>query len=582
MSRFRFLNALTMVILLVGLFLPARPVSAAAALTVNTLADNETADGFCTLREAIIAANTNANYSGCAATGYGDDTITFSLSGTITLTSSLPNISEALIIDGSDQLVSISGNNLVKVLTIDTGINVTLNELSIINGKVGAFTPGGGVSNYGTLTVTNCTFSGNQATEGGAIHNDSNATLNVSGSTFENNSVTEYGGAIASVDGTLTVSNSTFSGNHSTAWDGGAIYGNQNTGTNTMTVVNSTFTGNTAFSQGGGIENYGGGTLTVVNSTLSGNSAPNGGGGIHNGTSSILHLKNSILANSTSGSDCHSSAGIASFINNLMESSTNCGTPVSSADPMLGPLASNGGSTQTMALLPGSPAIDAGDDAVCAAAPVNTTSQNGRSRPQGAHCDIGSVEANATLTFRSVGVNDGWILESGENTTMGGTLDSTATTFNLGDGALDKQYRAILSFNTITLPDTAVITKATLKIRKQAPVGTDPFTILGGLKVDMRKPYFGTTVGLLVSDFQAAAGRVGVATFGATPVNNWYSAVLSAAGRAYVNKTGVTQFRLYFAVGDNDDNATDYMKFFSGNYATVNARPTLIIEYYVP
>jgi hypothetical protein len=87
---------------------------------------------------------------------------------------------------------------------------------------------------------------------------------------------------------------------------------------------------------------------------------------------------------------------------------------------------------------------------------------------------------------------------------------------------------------------------------------------------------------LVVSDFQAAAGRVGVATFNATPTNNWYSAVLSAVGRNYVNKTGTTQFRLYFAVGDNDDNAADYMKFFSGNYATAAARPTLVIEYYLP
>jgi hypothetical protein len=186
-----------------------------------------------------------------------------------------------------------------------------------------------------------------------------------------------------------------------------------------------------------------------------------------------------------------------------------------------------------------------------------------------------------TLTVRSVGANDGWILESGENTTLGGTLDSTATTFNLGDGAADKQYRAILHFDTSSLPDNAIITKVTLKIRKQAFAGTDPFTILGGLKVDMRKPSFGS-IGLTVSDFQAAAGRVGVATFGATPVSNWYSAVLSGVGRNYINKAGTTQFRLYFAADDNNDNSADFMRFFSGNYATASVRPTLVIEYYVP
>ncbi len=79
-------------------------------------------------------------------------------------------------------------------------------------------------------------------------------------------------------------------------------------------------------------------------------------------------------------------------------------------------------------------------------------------------------------TFRSVAGNDGWILESGENTNAGGILNATATTFNLGDAAGNRQYRSILSFNTIDLPDNAVITKVTLRIRKQLVVGSDPFT----------------------------------------------------------------------------------------------------------
>jgi uncharacterized repeat protein (TIGR02543 family) len=189
---------------------------------------------------------------------------------------------------------------------------------------------------------------------------------------------------------------------------------------------------------------------------------------------------------------------------------------------------------------------------------------------------------NQKKIIMSTASTDGWILESSETSGIGGTKDNTATTFRLGDEVADKQYRTILHFNTSGLPDNAVITKVTLKIRKQGLVGTDPFTILGGLKVDMNKPFFGTTVGLVIDDFQAAAGKGLVATFGATPVSNWYSALLNATGRAYVNKTGTTQFRLRFAIGDNDNNVADYMKFFSGNYATASARPTLIIEYYVP
>ena len=187
-----------------------------------------------------------------------------------------------------------------------------------------------------------------------------------------------------------------------------------------------------------------------------------------------------------------------------------------------------------------------------------------------------------TATIRSAGAYDGWILESTETSNVGGTLDRTSPTFILGDGAQDKQYRAILSFNTGGLPDNAVITKVTLKIRRQGVLGTNPFNILGRLMVDIRKPFFGTFYGLEARDFQAAASKNAVALFGITPVNYWYSAFLNATGRAYVNKTGVTQFRLRFYKDDNNDNAADYMRFYSGNYSYAPARPTLIIQYYIP
>jgi trimeric autotransporter adhesin len=186
-----------------------------------------------------------------------------------------------------------------------------------------------------------------------------------------------------------------------------------------------------------------------------------------------------------------------------------------------------------------------------------------------------------TLTLRSVAAQDGWILESTEVSGVGGTLNTTATTFNLGDDAADKQYRAVLSFNTAGLPDNAIIKKVTLKIRKQGLVGTDPFTTHGNLLAEIRMPYFGTSAALVVSDFQAAANKTG-GLFGITPVSNWYSVTIGAASYPFVNLTGTTQFRLRFQKDDNDDLNADYMKFFSGNYTTVTARPTLVIEYTVP
>jgi TolB protein len=184
--------------------------------------------------------------------------------------------------------------------------------------------------------------------------------------------------------------------------------------------------------------------------------------------------------------------------------------------------------------------------------------------------------------FQSEGLYDGMMLESTETSNKGGTLNTTAPTFQLGDDDFDRQYRAILSFNTEALPDNAVITKLALKINKQGSGGSNPFITHGGLNVDICKPYFGTTDGLVIGDFQAAVSKAAVGTFGTTPVNNWYSAIIGSAGYPYINLTGTTQFRLYFTKDDNDDMGADFMKFLSGNYGTASSRPTLIIEHYVP
>ncbi|MFZ5858218.1 MAG: YDG domain-containing protein [Chloroflexota bacterium] len=192
-----------------------------------------------------------------------------------------------------------------------------------------------------------------------------------------------------------------------------------------------------------------------------------------------------------------------------------------------------------------------------------------------------TVRAILKLTLRSVAAHDGWILESTETSGVGGTLNTTATTFYVGDDALDRQYRAILSFNTGGLPDNAIITRVILRVRMQGPVGTNPFTTHGRLLAEIRKPYFGTNAALVATDFQAAANKTG-GLFGITPVNGWYSVTIGAASFPFVNLTGFTQFRLRFQKDDNDDRGADYMKFFSSNYATANARPTLIIEYTVP
>ena len=151
----------------------------------------------------------------------------------------------------------------------------------------------------------------------------------------------------------------------------------------------------------------------------------------------------------------------------------------------------------------------------------------------------------------------------------------------LGDNAANRQYRAILHFDTSGLPDNAVITSVTLNIKKQGQVGTNPFTTHGPLLVDIRKNFFGTLAGLQLADFQAKAGSAAAAAFGATPVAGWYSAVLKSSGFPFINLAGTTQFRLRFTLDDNNNHRADYVAFYSGNAAAAN-RPQLIIQYYVP
>ena len=187
-----------------------------------------------------------------------------------------------------------------------------------------------------------------------------------------------------------------------------------------------------------------------------------------------------------------------------------------------------------------------------------------------------------STSFPSMGSYDGWVLESSVGKGIGGTLNSTNTTLMLGDDKLNRQYRSILSFDTSSLPDNAVITSVTLKVMQQSILGTSPFKSLGALTVDMRKPYFGTSVGLVASDFQATAGKSAVGTFSATPVGSWYTAALASTANANVNLSGTTQFRLRFATASNKNGVSDAINLYSGNFGTTADRPVLIIQFYVP
>ncbi len=186
------------------------------AITVNNATDpaNTSGNGYCTLREAIDNANSPGvdTTGGDCAVGTGNDTINFSVSGTITLgaNGTLPDIENTLTIDGTGQTINVDGALQFQVLFVNSDATLTLNDLTIVHGNSGEAS-GGGIENLGTLNVTNSTFSSNSAgTSGGGIYNVT--TLTVTNSTFSGNNAGGSGGGIYN-DGTLTVINSTFSGN---------------------------------------------------------------------------------------------------------------------------------------------------------------------------------------------------------------------------------------------------------------------------------------------------------------------------------------------------------------------------------
>jgi fibronectin-binding autotransporter adhesin len=251
-----------------------------AVITVNTTADNTTADNAMTLREAVLLCNGTLGRT--LTTGeqaqvvgaLGNNTIQFSLpSGpqTITLTGgALALIASATITGPGAANLTISGNNLDRVFLIGSIWNQNLSQIAAISGVTithGAAAYGAGVLSFGTLTINNCVIANNAAgsSGGGGIANV--GALTVTNSALNNNScgASSQGGGFYNFDGTATFTNTTFTGNiaggtGSSASSGGGFYAY-----GTVSLTGCTFTGNTAASDAGAFRLNGTATLTSCN-----------------------------------------------------------------------------------------------------------------------------------------------------------------------------------------------------------------------------------------------------------------------------------------------------------------------------
>ncbi|MGH8089938.1 MAG: choice-of-anchor Q domain-containing protein [Rudaea sp.] len=342
-------------------------------------AGDGTCDATCTLRDAVLAANANA----------GADTITF-----------------ASTLSGDTILLDIAGKDHIAITNDLTIQGPGANRLTVSGGDVASSHKGGIFEFTGSnLTVSGITLTdGDTTASGGALSFDYFGTLTLSDVAIQDSHSQSFGGGLYKNTGTLNIDHSTISGNSSGNAGGGFSFNYD-----TILLVDSTISSNSGGGEGGGF--YGrttsGLTVTINNSTISGNTSSFEGGGFFLSRTNAT-LTNSIVANNSAhyGAEFFGATGssISSNVtanNTLIEGSYVVSGTFSGSnnilgqDPKLGPLTNNGGPTQTLALLPGSPAIDAGNNGTCA-----STDQRGQGRPYdgdkngSAICDIGAFEVN--------------------------------------------------------------------------------------------------------------------------------------------------------------------------------------------
>ncbi len=477
-------------------------------LTVTgSLADEIADGGGLSLREALILANADPTNAA---------SITFDASlagGTATLAGGELVIASDVTIDGdingddkADITIDAAGGSRVFDVTAGTS---TLGALTITGGDAGtgnsgggvyvaaaadltianstlsgnsADHAGGGVANHGTAMLVNTTLSGNSAIYGGGLYNADTGIVTLTSATLSANGA-NYGGGIYN-HGTATLVNATLSGNSSINGGGGLFDAN----TATATLTNTTLSGNSA-EYGGGLYNAHAATVTLTNATLSGNSANYGGGLYNHGTAT---LANSIVAGNiavngpdddirTGGASTTTYSGVNLFsqvgagdAQDIVE--TNLANIFASvgADPSTGVnsglLADNGGPVETILILRGGPAQNAGDNS---ALPPDTLDLNnngdlveplpydarGENRIANGTVDVGAVELqNAAPTAQddtfatdeATNVNDDVTADNGHGADS--DPDSDTLTVTMVDGA------AINSGDTVSLASGALLT----------------------------------------------------------------------------------------------------------------------------
>lgn len=478
-------------IIAAGSFLLVQPSFAAKTVTfaVNTTTDENTNNSVCSLREAIIAANTSmATYNGCVATGGTaiaiGDAVIIELTGGSTYPLTITGADEDAsatgdldIINWKLSFVHIRSNN-GSIATVSAagiadrvfdlladGEDVTFEKIKIEGGN--GVTIGAGVKMIqisGTVSFIDSVISSNSATShGGGIYANGVTKLTLLRTLVSSNTTTllGYAGGITSfsttiiitdsiiqnntgggmyVDGALTMSGTLVEGN---SGPNGAGNGLEIFGSASATITNSTFSANTGSAHGGGVNKSGSGSLTIDSVSFISNQGISGsqGGEAIFVSGGAVTIKNALFAGNTNKngtlSHCWLDAGTLTSLGNNLEQipiggSTGCkltaGTDIvtsASFISIVNTLADNGGPTKTHALVPGSPAINKGGVG-------QTKDQRGALRPQGIATDIGAFEIG------EVSIGDATAVTEGNSGTK--TMSFTATLTAAQPNAVSVSY----------------------------------------------------------------------------------------------------------------------------------------------
>jgi parallel beta-helix repeat protein len=546
--------------------------------------DGNISPGNLSLREAIGLANANAG----AMAGITFDPTVFATPQTMLLTLGEIQITHPVTIIGPAARLTLDANQSSRIFTIDvpgTRSNpFAISHLTLTKGKsTGA--DGGAIRiadedvTLDDVTITNCSTDGN----GGAIALGTLGTLSISDSVLDGNSATGAkstgGGFDVQADGHLTVSRCSISGN--TALNGGGVFlhpfsrvdmtactlssntatsfggGIANVGKSSGTLSNCTLSANIAGSEGGGIA----GTIAVLNSTVAFNTASTDGGGLADSAT----VTSSIVAKNTapSGHDVYSSSVCNnSLIGNTSGSGITGANNLLNVDPMLGPLANNGGPTLTHALMSGSPAINAGSNP---AVLVNDQRGVGFYRSSGGKTDIGAYEMQFPPEVQSIIVNNGAVQRS-RVTTIEVVFDSLVSFSGPPTNAIQLQRQSDSQFVALTATvnnygTTAVVLTFNGALSQAGSLldGRYTLTVLAAPVSDANGQLDGNGDGIGGDNYSLVG----------TPSNGLFRFFGDINGDGTIDASDFIQFRQYFGGylfafdfdGDGSVSASDFMQF---------------------